>query len=149
VKYLTSDSIAAHFLLVFFIRQVDPVTGETKKKLGGNYPGNRRPQQAPYVPPQTEFHKVDGDTAQATAHFVAYGGGNALVLVDQANAPPQLATGAPQKEYIQGKLSGLEPNIYIYLFDSTISVSFVCQKSPCPRESIQEIQFTYKPPMGV
>jgi hypothetical protein len=92
---------------VSFIRQVDPVTGEKKKKLGGAYPGNRRPQQAPYAPPQSDFQKVDGNTAQATAHFVSYGKGNALVLVDHANAPPQLATGVPQKEYIQGMSSNL------------------------------------------
>jgi hypothetical protein len=92
---------------VSFIRQVDPVTGEKKKKLGGAYPGNRRPQQAPYAPPQSDFQKVDGNTAQATAHFVSYGKGNALVLVDHANAPPQLATGVPQKEFIQGTLLNL------------------------------------------
>lgn len=79
------------------------MTGKEKKKLGGAYPGNRRPQQAPYAPPQSQFQKVDGNTSQATAHFVAYGGGNALVLVDDANSPPQVASGSPAKEYISGK----------------------------------------------
>ncbi|KAL7574046.1 hypothetical protein ACA910_015624 [Epithemia clementina (nom. ined.)] len=58
---------------------VDPATGKEvqKRKLGGNYPGNRRPQHAPYQPPASAF---DG-TGTAKAHFVAYGGGNALTLV--------------------------------------------------------------------
>ncbi|CAB9518857.1 expressed unknown protein [Seminavis robusta] len=56
----------------------DPVTGETKtkKKNGGAYPGQRGQQHAAYQPPASAF--VNG---QATAHFVSYGGGNALTLM--------------------------------------------------------------------
>jgi hypothetical protein len=77
----------------------DPKTGEakTKKKLGGAYPGQRRPQHAPYVPPASDFGK-DGT---ATAHFIAHGGGNALVLVqNDGTHSPQ--AGKPQSEYVQG-----------------------------------------------
>lgn len=56
-----------------------------KKKLGGQYPGNRRAKQQPYIPDANEFQKVDGNTEVATAHFVAYGGGNALVLMNKPN----------------------------------------------------------------
>mmetsp|Transcript_13927 Transcript_13927/g.19574 ORF Transcript_13927/g.19574 Transcript_13927/m.19574 type:complete len:205 (+) Transcript_13927:198-812(+) len=79
----------------------DPITGQKKekKKLGGSYPGNRRPQNAPYMPPQSDFQKVDGQM-QATAHFVAYGGGNALTLMDKPNQGPQ-ASGAGSPEYVQ------------------------------------------------
>ena len=79
---------------------MDPHSGQEKKKkkLGGAYPGQRRPQHSPYVPPEHEFGK-DG---QAVAHFISYGGGNALTLVrhDGSSAPEQ---GKPQKEYIQGE----------------------------------------------
>lgn len=92
------------------------MTGKEKKKLGGAYPGNRRPQQAPYQPPQSEFQN-----GQATAHFVAYGGGNALVKVDQANSPPQLASGDPAKEYISGKFWCLFQNIIVYISMCVIS----------------------------
>jgi hypothetical protein len=96
--------------------QVDTHTGKPKKKLGGDYPGNRRPQQAPYAPPQSDFQKVDGNTSQATAHFVAYGGGNALVLVDDANSPPQAASGGPAKEYISVTLpEGVNPGDTIHV----------------------------------
>eukprot|EP00522_Entomoneis_paludosa_P016643 CAMPEP_0172454852 /NCGR_PEP_ID=MMETSP1065-20121228/11725_1 /TAXON_ID=265537 /ORGANISM="Amphiprora paludosa, Strain CCMP125" /LENGTH=190 /DNA_ID=CAMNT_0013207257 /DNA_START=17 /DNA_END=589 /DNA_ORIENTATION=- len=77
---------------------VDPATGkEVKKtKFGGAHPANRRPQQAPYTPPATDFGK-DG---QATAHFVAYGGGNALTLVQKdGTSTPQ--TGPKPPEYIE------------------------------------------------
>mmetsp|Transcript_6300 Transcript_6300/g.7729 ORF Transcript_6300/g.7729 Transcript_6300/m.7729 type:complete len:222 (-) Transcript_6300:198-863(-) len=81
----------------------DPITGEKKekKKLGGSYPGNRRPQNAPYMPPQSDYQKVDGQM-QATAHFVAYGGGNALTLMDKPNQGPQLGGGSGNApEYVQ------------------------------------------------
>eukprot|EP00541_Cyclophora_tenuis_P012936 CAMPEP_0116555460 /NCGR_PEP_ID=MMETSP0397-20121206/8161_1 /TAXON_ID=216820 /ORGANISM="Cyclophora tenuis, Strain ECT3854" /LENGTH=198 /DNA_ID=CAMNT_0004080737 /DNA_START=114 /DNA_END=710 /DNA_ORIENTATION=+ len=60
----------------------DPVTGQVreKKKLGGSYPGNRPPQHAPYTPPAGDFHN-----GQATAHFISYGGGNALTLSTNNN----------------------------------------------------------------
>jgi hypothetical protein len=78
------------------------VTGETKNKhkLGGSYPGNRRPVQQQYAPAASEFHN-----GQATAHFVNYGGGNALVLQQNGIAQPQ--AGQPigkQPTYIQGRI---------------------------------------------
>mmetsp|Transcript_15400 Transcript_15400/g.22684 ORF Transcript_15400/g.22684 Transcript_15400/m.22684 type:complete len:166 (-) Transcript_15400:27-524(-) len=68
----------------------DPQTGQRKKKkqFGGAYPGQRRPVQAPYIPDESQFTKVDSNTRVATQHFVSYGGGNALVL---ANNPPPVA----------------------------------------------------------
>lgn len=60
-------------------------TKKPKKKPGGQYPGNRRAKQQPYIPDANEFQKVDGNEEVATAHFVAYGGGNALVLMDKPN----------------------------------------------------------------
>jgi hypothetical protein len=70
---------------------------KTKKKLGGAYPGQRRPQHQQYVPPASDFGK-DG---QATAHFVAYGGGNALVLVKK-DGSLQPESGGDKPQYIQG-----------------------------------------------
>lgn len=78
----------------------DPRTGEkkTKHKLGGAYPGNRRQGNKPYTPPASAF-----SNGQATAHFVNYGGGNALVLKqDNGVAQPQVgAMPLKQPEYIQ------------------------------------------------
>jgi len=80
----------------------DPHTGQAKqkKRLGGAYPGQRRPQHAPYAPPASDFGK-DGT---ATAHFIAYGGGNALTLV-KPDGSHQPQTGQARPEYIQGTLS--------------------------------------------
>lgn len=60
----------------------DPVTGKTteKKRLGGAYPAQRRPHHNAYTPNENQFDKVTG---QAVVHFKAYGGGNALTLVQQ------------------------------------------------------------------
>ena len=58
---------------------------------------------------------MDGNTSHATAHFIAYGGGNALVLVDNANSPPQAASGGPPKQYISGKLSDLSLRICVVI----------------------------------
>jgi hypothetical protein len=80
----------------------DPHTGQqkTNTKLGGAYPGNRRQANKPYTPPPTQF-----SNGQATAHFVNYGGGNALVLKqDDGTAQPQVGAspiGGKQPEYIQ------------------------------------------------
>jgi hypothetical protein len=59
----------------------DPSTGQqvSKKKLGGHYPGNRPPEHATYRPNEFDEH------GQATAHFVAVGGGNALTLQPVSN----------------------------------------------------------------
>lgn len=68
-----------------------------KKKLGGAYPGQRRPQQQPYAPSASEFDK----NGQAVAHFKAYGGGNALTLVknDGTNNPQ---SGKAEAQFIEG-----------------------------------------------
>ena len=83
------------------------MTGQEKKKnkLGGAYPGQRRPQQAPYTPSADQF----GPDGKATVHFMAYGGGNALTLV-QHDGTNQPQTGGYQPEYIQGMLT------LIYIF---------------------------------
>lgn len=75
----------------------DPYTGKqtTKTSLGGAYPGQRRQNASPYKPAASEF---DGN-GQATAHFQAIGGGNALTLVQQDGTAVPMTT-APQ--YIQG-----------------------------------------------
>mmetsp|Transcript_16551 Transcript_16551/g.40302 ORF Transcript_16551/g.40302 Transcript_16551/m.40302 type:complete len:248 (+) Transcript_16551:194-937(+) len=81
----------------------DPVTGKqtTKTNFGGSYPGNRRKPNAPYQPPPSAF-----SNGQATAHFVRYGGGNALVLQQGGMAQPQVGAQAvtglnKPPEYIQ------------------------------------------------
>lgn len=80
---------------------VDPKTGQqvAKHRLGGAHPGNRRTAMPVYTPGADEFNQQ----GQATAHFVSYGGGNALVLQQHGVAQPQ--SGVPvgkQPEYIQG-----------------------------------------------
>lgn len=77
----------------------DYVTGDkkAKHKMGGAYPGNRRPVNNPYTPPASQF-----SNGQATSHFVSYGGGNALVLKQGGVSQPQIgATVAKPPEYIQ------------------------------------------------
>lgn len=78
--------------------KTDPITGQktTTHKMGGAFPGNRRPVNAPYRPPASEF---SGNNV--TSHFVSYGGGNALVL-KQGSGPavPQTGASAKQPEYI-------------------------------------------------
>lgn len=81
----------------------DPITGQqkTKKKLGGAYPGQRRPQHAPHAPDASAFQN-----GQATVHFKAYGGGNALTLVQQdgSSAPASGGGGVPvatPAQYVQ------------------------------------------------
>ena len=46
---------------------VDPATGQEKKKkkLGGAYPGQRRPQHRPHMPNESQF----GPDGKATVHF--------------------------------------------------------------------------------
>jgi hypothetical protein len=72
--------------------------GTKTTRLGGAYPGQRRPQHAPYVPPASDFN---GD-GTATVHFVAYGGGNALTLV-QSDGTTKPLMGQAQPEYVEGK----------------------------------------------
>ena len=81
----------------------DPNTGAAKHKhkMGGSYPGNRRPQEQQYTPTASQFQN-----GQAVAHFVNYGGGNALVLQQNGIAQPQAGQPlATQPTYIQGRLS--------------------------------------------
>lgn len=72
------------------------------------YPGSRIPAQAPYHPAANEFNK----NGQAMAHFVSYGGGNALVLQEggpQVGAVP-VGNTKPSPEYVQVTLPpGVEP----------------------------------------
>ena len=76
----------------------DPVTGQTntKKKLGGSYPGMSAPHHKPYAPPASAFQ--NGTTAQA--HFIQYGNGNALTLV-QNDGSSQPQSGGPESQYVQ------------------------------------------------
>jgi hypothetical protein len=79
------------------------VTGKTteKKRLGGAYPGQRRPHHNPYTPTESQFDKLTG---QAVVHFKAYGGGNALTLVQQdGTAQPQsgVGSGGSGTQYVQ------------------------------------------------
>ena len=101
--FLVLLSCCSYYLLlsIFSLQyHTDPHTGKEsrKKRLGGAYPGQRRPQHQPYTPPEEAF--AGGNTA--TQHFVAHGGGNALTLAkpDGSAIPP--ASGGPTKEYIQG-----------------------------------------------
>jgi len=73
------------------------VTGEVKKKkkLGGAYPGQMGQQHAVYQPPASAFQN-----GQATAHFIQYGGGNALTLV-QPNGDTRPQSGGPESQYVQ------------------------------------------------
>ena len=103
---------------------IDPATGQPKKKktLGGAYPGQRTPTHAPYTPPPTDFSKPYGDTttstatstATATAHFIQYGGGNALVLGTNPQAVPQ--AGTPQPLFVSVTLPpGVSPGDTIHV----------------------------------
>eukprot|EP00978_Attheya_sp_CCMP212_P002536 scaffold5152_cov60-Attheya_sp.AAC.2 len=81
----------------------DPITGQhnTKKKLGGAYPGQRPPHHDQYTPSTSNF-----EGGQATAHFVQYEGGNALVIVDGPTpSAVQPQQGAAQHKYISGESS--------------------------------------------
>ena len=77
----------------------DPFTGQpkTKNTLGGAYPGQRRPTGTPYAPPASTF-----SNGQATVHFKAYGGGNALTLVQQdgSSHPASGIPAAKLPEYV-------------------------------------------------
>jgi hypothetical protein len=80
----------------------DPKTGvtSTKTKLGGAYPGQRRPQHQSYVPPASDF----GPDGKATVHFIAHGGGNALTLVrkDGTYQPQAGASQGGVSQHIEG-----------------------------------------------
>lgn len=91
--------------MIFLLPRVqiieNPVTGEVKKKkkLGGAYPGQRPAQHQPYRPPAKDF----GADGKATLNFVAYGGGNALKLVEKTDAAGSAhQPSSPNPNHIQG-----------------------------------------------
>jgi hypothetical protein len=73
------------------------VTGEVKKKkkMGGAYPGQMASSHAAYQPPASAFQN-----GQATAHFVSYGGGNALSLV-QTDGSTKPQHGGPASKFVK------------------------------------------------
>jgi len=90
--------------MIFLLSRVqiieNPVTGEVKKKtkLGGAYPGQRPAQHQPYRPPANDF----GADGKATLNFVAYGGGNALKLVEKNDAAGSVQQpSSPNPDHIQ------------------------------------------------
>ena len=88
------------------------MTGEVKKKkrLGGAYPGQGGQQHAPYQPPASAFQN-----GQATAHFVSYGGGNALTL-QQSDGSTKPQHGGPEGQFIQVTLpAGVESGQKIHV----------------------------------
>jgi hypothetical protein len=88
-----------HTISVFFQVVTDHNGHEkTKKTLGGAYPGQRPPQHQPYAPASSDYNS----NGTAVAHFMAYGGGNALTLVrqDGSNKPEM---GQAQPMLVQGK----------------------------------------------
>jgi hypothetical protein len=128
----------------------DPRTGQKKvtKRLGGAYPG-RTSHSSPYIPPASAFGK-DG---QATAHFIAHGGGNALTLVqsDGSTAPE---VGGTQPEFIQGgekrrnRLDRLRFRL-LRLLSSTGSNSSIppfTVQLHFPKELFLDRRSTFKPP---
>jgi hypothetical protein len=63
--------------------------------MGGAYPGQMSPSHAPYQPPASAF-----ENGQATAHFVSYGGGNALSLA-QPGGSTKPQHGGPASKFIK------------------------------------------------
>ena len=124
---LTDCCMPPGFLPIFFGVQVitDPVTGEVKKKKknGGAYPGQGGQQHAPYQPPASAFQN-----GQATAHFVSYGGGNALTL-QQADGTTKPQHGGPEAgQFVNVTLpAGVESGQKIHV------------KAPGPNGRINEI----------
>jgi hypothetical protein len=96
----------------------DPHSGQTKikKKLGGAYPGQRRPNHGQFTPDATQFDS----NGQAVVHFKAYGGGNALTLVQQ-DGSNQPVTGTATPEYIEGSFAtGLTASIMLWLYSGSL-----------------------------
>jgi hypothetical protein len=85
----------------YVVNNGTPQKNAKKKKNLTQYPGQRRPLNDPYVPPESDFANVDGATMVATKRFVNYGGGNALVLVDDDNSSSSLPK-KNTKEYVSG-----------------------------------------------
>jgi len=95
----------------------------TKKTKITQYPGNRRPLNEPYVPAVSEFaYNATNGQSGVTKHFVNYGGGNALTLVD--GPPPSNETTSSGKQYIQGEA------IVLYVISKCIDINlfeFFCK----------------------
>ena len=89
----------SYFNFLYLQVVTNPHTGQvqTKKKLGGSYPGQRRPHHATYTPDASQFDH----NGQSVVHFKAYGGGNALTLVQQDGTNPAVS-GATVPEYVSG-----------------------------------------------
>lgn len=90
----------------------DPVTGEVKKKKknGGAYPGQGGQHHAAYQPPASAFQN-----GQATAHFVSYGGGNALTL-QQADGTTKPQHGGAVGQFVNVTLpAGVESGQKIHV----------------------------------
>ena len=74
------------------------------------YPGERINAQAPHSPAPSQFQN-----GQATAHFVSYGGGNALVLQQGGNSFTQTSS-MQKKELVQVTLPpGVSPGQKIHV----------------------------------
>ena len=83
-----------------------PDTKQPKKKKNfTQYPAHKRPVNDPYVPHESAFKQVDETTRVATERFVNYGGGNALVLVDDHSPVQQEQKLDAQKQYVSGAVS--------------------------------------------
>jgi hypothetical protein len=87
----------------YYVNNGTPQKTSKKKKTNfTQYPGQKRPINDPYVPPESDFTKVDGTTMVATKRFINYRGGNALVLVDDDKSPSRLPK-KDSKEYVSGR----------------------------------------------
>mmetsp|Transcript_25891 Transcript_25891/g.39181 ORF Transcript_25891/g.39181 Transcript_25891/m.39181 type:complete len:178 (+) Transcript_25891:68-601(+) len=86
----------------------------SSKAFGGNYPGQRPPAHKPYTPNGAAY-----EGGEAKAHFIQYGGGNALVLADGPNPTsiqPQQAVSNGKPEFIAVTLpQGVSPGDKIHV----------------------------------
>jgi hypothetical protein len=97
--FVPIKTVLIEYLHLFLQVVTDPHTGQqkTKHKMGGSYPGNRRTPNKAYTPNASEFNSQ----GQATAHFINYGGGNALVLQQGGMAQP--VVGKKKPSFVQGE----------------------------------------------
>jgi len=115
--------------------------------------------------------KVTGVTRTATAHFVAYGGGNALMLMDNPNRAANRVDGvqsvAPEKEFIEVTLPpNVNPGDVIHVKNpkgdinaivvpagmgpgSTFTVEFDAGDAPPPPEEEEEIVVAVAEPSSI
>mmetsp|Transcript_4557 Transcript_4557/g.6569 ORF Transcript_4557/g.6569 Transcript_4557/m.6569 type:complete len:176 (+) Transcript_4557:128-655(+) len=133
----------------------------SSKSFGGSYPGQRPPKHQPYAP-------TGGfQNGEAKAHFVQYGAGNALVLVDGPNPSsiqPQQAVNPNKSEFIAVTLpEGVSPGDKIHVKapdgrlneiivppgmypGSTFTVQF--SDSPQPMQKQDEPEINLNQPIG-